>query len=52
MEAAIGGLGWTPETFWTATFPEFFAAVDFKSGETERRAKREQLEILKQAFPD
>lgn len=28
MEIGLGHLGWTPGTFWSATFPEFRAAVD------------------------
>lgn len=28
MRGAFGFLKWTPETFWSATMTEYFAAID------------------------
>ncbi len=47
MEAALGGFGWSPETFWAATFSEFHAAHDYHSGAAAKRARRQDYAAWK-----
>ena len=56
MELALGGLGWTPDTFWSATLPELFAAINGWNnmhGDPEQDSmNREELEEMMKRFPD
>lgn len=39
---AIGGLGWTPESFWGATMHDLMAVVEWNEREAARREARER----------
>jgi hypothetical protein len=40
---AIGGLGWSPESFWNATCSDLMAAVEWHERETERREEQARM---------
>lgn len=56
MEIALGGLGWSPNTFWDSTLPELFAAMDGWRkihGEPEDDFMgRDEFEGMMKRFPD
>lgn len=56
MELALGGLGWTPDTFWNATLPELFAAMDgwnkMHGDPKEESMGRGEFEEMMKRFPD
>lgn len=52
LEAALGGLGWAPETFWRATPRELAAALTGRFGARRDAPSREALAALMAAHPD
>jgi len=52
MAAALGRLGWTPETFWRATPRELAAALAGRFGTGGQAPSRGALAALMAAFPD
>lgn len=56
MELALGGLGWTPDTFWNATLPELFAAMDgwnkMHGDPEEDSMSQDELDEMMERFPD
>lgn len=56
MATALGVLGWSPDTFWTATITEFNAAVDgwnrAHGGASPDAMSREELEDMMREYPD
>lgn len=55
QEAAYGGLGWSPQAFWSATLVEFFAANEglaLAKGLRKKAAppSRERLEEMKRRY--
>jgi uncharacterized phage protein (TIGR02216 family) len=57
MESALGGLGWSPSTFWAATPHELNAAIiGFERANTPRTKpdlpSKEGIEAIMDKFPD
>lgn len=52
MAAALGLLGWAPETFWRATPRELAVALAGRFGAAAGAPSRGALAALMAAFPD
>lgn len=52
LAAALGGLGWTPETLWRATPRELAAALAGRFGAGAGAPSRDALAALMAAYPD
>ena len=47
-----GGVGWTPDVFWSATPRELWAAIDMNSGKTKDREEQASFATFRAGVED